>query len=88
MLFFVHSISEFKHLIQDGIFFDEEFTPEKLYELSKMDGAIILLQVDGEIYQYHTGGDMQVFLCENPAGGFQITPKPDEFVPPPDSEID
>ena len=49
-----------------------------------MDGSIILLQAGGETYQYHTGGDMQVFLCENPADEILGTPKSgDEFIPAP-----
>ncbi|HIJ57981.1 MAG TPA: DNA integrity scanning protein DisA [Deltaproteobacteria bacterium] len=54
MLFFVHSAKEFEHLIQDGFYFNAEFTPEKLYELSKMDGAIILDEGISRIFAANT----------------------------------
>jgi len=54
MLFFVHSAREFEHLIQDGFYFNTEFTPEKLYELSKMDGAIILDEGVSRIFAANT----------------------------------
>lgn len=54
MLFFVHSMKEFDHLIQDGFYFNTEFTPEKLYELSKMDGAIVLDENVSRIFAANT----------------------------------
>ncbi len=54
MLFFVSSPKEFEHLIQDGFYFNTEFTPEKLYELSKMDGAIILDEGVSRIFAANT----------------------------------
>ena len=48
--------------------------PDMIYIQVPMDGAIILLEAGGEIYQYHTGGEVEVFLCENPAEEFETKP--------------
>ena len=41
---FVESTAQSKDIVQGGFEIDTPFTPEKLYELSKMDGAIIVDQ--------------------------------------------
>lgn len=42
--------------------------PDMVYLQVVMDGAVILLDVDGTVYRYHTGGSTVVpFLCEHPA---------------------
>ena len=47
---FVESITKSKDIVQAGFQVDTPFTPERLYELSKMDGAII---VDHEITRFY-----------------------------------
>jgi hypothetical protein len=58
--------------------------PDTVYIQVPMDGSIILFQAGGETYQYHTGGDVQVFLCEDPSDDILGRPKSgDEFIPAP-----
>jgi hypothetical protein len=41
------------------------------------------------MYFYHSGGSQDPFHCEETVGFVPRTaPRPDEFVPPPDSDID
>jgi hypothetical protein len=40
--------------------------PGMIYTQVQQDGARILLQVGGTVYQYHSGGSRGPFLCENP----------------------
>jgi diadenylate cyclase len=47
---FVDSAAKVKDIVQGGFQVDTPFTPEKLYELSKMDGAII---VDQDIARFY-----------------------------------
>ena len=47
---FVDSITKSKDIVQAGFQVDTPFTPERLYELSKMDGAII---VDHDIARFY-----------------------------------
>jgi diadenylate cyclase len=47
---FVDSFTKSKDIIQGGFQVDTPFTPERLYELSKMDGAII---IDQEISRFY-----------------------------------
>jgi diadenylate cyclase len=50
IVMFVDSIAASKDIIQAGFPVDTPFTPERLYELSKMDGAII---VDQEVTKFY-----------------------------------
>jgi hypothetical protein len=40
--------------------------PGMRYRQVPMDGALIRLQVEGRIYEYHSGGGRDPFLCEQP----------------------
>lgn len=51
-------------------------------------GLIIRLRAAGSMYLYHSGITSEPFLCENTPLFPKDTPKYDEFVPPPDNEID
>ncbi len=42
LLFFVDDVNKFVHIMQGGFELNCSFTPERLYELAKMDGAIVL----------------------------------------------
>ncbi len=42
LLFFVDDVREFSNIMQGGFELNCPFTPERLYELAKMDGAIVL----------------------------------------------
>ncbi|MDI3471753.1 MAG: diadenylate cyclase [Thermotogaceae bacterium] len=42
LIVFVDELQNFENMIQGGFDIDTVFTPEKLYELAKMDGAIVL----------------------------------------------
>ena len=47
------------------------------------------LNLDRQMYFYHSGGAQAPFLCEATSQVLpKLTPKVDEFVPPPDHEID
>jgi hypothetical protein len=63
--------------------------PDMVYEQVPVEGLLIRLSVGKEIYFYHTGSAADPFLCESTSPVFHnATPKTDELVPPPDSEID
>ena len=63
--------------------------PDQVYAQVEQEGLLIRLSAGDEMYFYHSGGDQAPFLCENTNQILpQVTPKTDEFVPPPDSEID
>ena len=63
--------------------------PGKVYAQSQMDGLLIRLGAKGQMYFYHSGGTREPFLCKETAQVVpNVTPKFDEFVPPPGSEID
>jgi hypothetical protein len=63
--------------------------PGMAYAQVQVDGLLIRLGVGKEMYLYHTGGTADPFLCESTSPVIpNVTPKTDEFVPPPDSEID
>jgi hypothetical protein len=63
--------------------------PDMAYTQVPVDGLLIRLGVGKKMYLYHSGGTMEPFLCESASPIFsESTPKDDEFVPPPDSEID
>jgi hypothetical protein len=60
-----------------------------VYEQSPVDGLLIRLRVSKAMYLYHSGGGADPFLCEGTSPVIpNATPKTDELVPPPDSEID
>lgn len=40
--------------------------PGKMYTQALVEGSRIVLSVAGERYEYHSGGQRGVFLCENP----------------------
>jgi hypothetical protein len=40
--------------------------PGMRYKQVPMDGALIRLQVEGKVYEYHSGGGRDPFLCEQP----------------------
>ena len=50
LLFFVNNIRKYEDIIQGGFHVDADFSPEKLYELSKMDGAVILDEEVSKIF--------------------------------------
>ena len=50
LLFFVNNIKKYGDIIQGGFHVDTNFSPEKLYELSKMDGAVILDEEASKIF--------------------------------------
>ena len=63
--------------------------PGVAYSQAPQDGLLIRLGVEGRMYFYHSGETEEPFLCEGTSLVVpKATPKYDEFVPPPDSEID
>jgi hypothetical protein len=40
--------------------------PGMRYRQVPMDGALIRLQAEGQVYEYHSGGSRGLFLCEQP----------------------
>ena len=63
--------------------------PGMAYAQVSQDGLLIRLSAGGRMYFYHSGGTGDLFLCEHTSGIVPgVTPKTDEFVPPPDTEID
>lgn len=63
---------------QPGMAYNQVLTP----------GLMIRLSAAGQMYSYHSGGGREPFMCEQTSVIPEPTPKADEFVPPPDSEID
>jgi hypothetical protein len=51
--------------------------PGMAYIQVLVDGALIRLNGDGKLFEYHSGGSRAPFLCENPAA----TPPPGELPP-------
>ena len=63
--------------------------PGMAYAQAPQEGLLIRLGVDKDMYFYHSGEAQVPFLCEATSQVVpKVTPKVDEFVPPPDSEID
>jgi len=63
--------------------------PGTVYAQVPVDGLLIRLGIGKEMYFYHTDGKADPFLCESISPVIpNVTPKTDELVPPPDSEID
>lgn len=60
-----------------------------VYDQVPQNGLLIRLGVGGRMYFYHSGGTQAPFLCEGTSQVVpKVTPKHDEFIPPPDHEID
>lgn len=59
--------------------------PDMVYGQIVGDGAVIELRVDDRYYRYHTGGNAELFLCEQPWAGAIVggdpggLPKPDSI---------
>lgn len=64
--------------------------PGEVYAQGTQEGLLIRLRAGERMYFYHSGSDGLPFLCERTSQLIPgITPDADEeFVPPPDSEID
>lgn len=60
----------------------------KVYSQVRQDGLLIRMKAGGRFYFYHSGGDLDPFLCEQTSRMIPHPTKGDEFVPPPGSEID
>jgi hypothetical protein len=56
-------------------------TPGMAYIQVLVDGALIRLNGDGKLYEYHSGGARAPFLCEKPAPA--PPPPGDPMAPPP-----
>lgn len=60
-----------------------------VYNQVPQNGLLIRLGVEGRMYFYHSTGTQAPFLCEGTSQVIpKVTPKHDEFIPPPDHEID
>lgn len=53
--------------------------PGMKYKQVPEDGALIILQVEGKLYEYHTGGSRELFLCEKTYKDPSPPPKIDIF---------
>jgi hypothetical protein len=62
--------------------------PDMRYRQVPMDGSLIRLSVEGQVYAYHSGGGREPFLCEQTAKTSKGTPTPQQLIPPPGSESD
>jgi len=62
--------------------------PGKVYSQVLQGGLLIRLEVGGRMYFYHSGEDLGPFLCEQTSRLVPHPTKGEEFVPPPESEID
>jgi hypothetical protein len=63
--------------------------PGMAYAQVTQEGLLIRLGVGREMYFYHSGGAQAPFLCEQTSQIVpEFTPKYDELLPPPGSEID
>jgi hypothetical protein len=50
--------------------------PGMAYKQVPQDGGLIRLEVDGRLYEYHSGGSRAPFLCERPLQIDKTTPPP------------
>jgi len=48
--------------------------PGMAYKQVPVDGLLIRLESDGQLFEYHSGGSRAPFLCEQPPGGDKVTP--------------
>jgi hypothetical protein len=56
--------------------------PDMRYKQVPVDGVLVRLEAGGKVYEYHSGGNQSLFLCEQPIGSQKdITPQID-LVPP------
>jgi hypothetical protein len=63
--------------------------PGMAYAQVLQEGLLIRLGLGKDMYFYHNGETGDPFLCEGTSQVLpKVTPKTDEIVPPPDSEID
>ena len=60
--------------------------PDMRYKQVPQDGLLIKLKVEGKVYEYHSGGSREPFLCEQTIRVKPTTPKLDEFVPSPGAD--
>ena len=60
--------------------------PDMRYKQVPQDGLLIKLKANGQVYEYHSGGSREPFLCEQTIKVKPITPKLDEFVPSPGAD--
>jgi len=62
--------------------------PEMAYLQVLQDGSLIQLSAQGRVYEYHSGGNREPFLCEKTSS---VKPTPltlDDFAPPPGGDMD
>ena len=63
--------------------------PGMMYAQVTQDGLLIRLSAGQEMYFYHSGTNQKPFLCEQLSQIIpNLTPKADELLPPPGSDID
>jgi hypothetical protein len=48
--------------------------PGMAYKQVPVDGLLIRLESDGQVFEYHSGGSKAPFLCEQPSSGGKATP--------------
>ena len=60
--------------------------PDMRYKQIPQDGLLIKLKVEGKVYEYHSGGTRDPFLCEQNIRVKPTVPKLDDFVPSPDAD--
>lgn len=62
---------------------------KEVYNQEPHDGLLVRLGIEGRMYFYHCGETQSPFLCEETSQVVpKVTPKHNEFIPPPDHEID
>ena len=62
--------------------------PGMKYQQVPEDGALIVLQAQGSVYEYHIGGSRGLFLCEKVLSKPEKPPQIDLINPTPTSQID
>jgi len=60
--------------------------PDMRYKQVPQDGLLIKLKVEEQVYEYHSGGSREPFLCEQTIRVKPTIPKLDEFVPSPGAD--
>jgi hypothetical protein len=60
--------------------------PDMRYRQVPMDGMLLLLSARGQVYEYHSGGARDPFLCEQKASVSKATPDLLDLTPPSGSE--
>lgn len=56
--------------------------PGMRYKQVPVDGALIRLRANGQVYEYHRGGSRGLFLCEQPLKVQKGTPPQIDLLPP------